>query len=78
MKTITFNLNDFVLVQLTDSGKAILKQKFPTTYQQYQDVADHDGYWKFQAWDFIHLFGPFIYGDVCNFYIKLLVPDDEN
>lgn len=68
MKTMDFNLNDYVLVKINDLGyqkladdKNELMSDFPNyesvTAQYFKDKADENGYTCFQAWDFINKFG---------------------
>lgn len=65
MNEITFNLNQYFKVKLKPEGV----QHFMNEYNQYLPVdmrqpiefftrqADQEGYTKFQAWEFIKMFG---------------------
>ena len=49
------NINNYVLVKLTDVGEAILKE------QNYQLPAeDENGYRKWQLWVLMNTFGPYL------------------
>ena len=65
-----FNINESFYVKLTDEGYGVLvkhnndlAKKFPTIpirdIEYYKAKADQDGYIRFQAWDFIKLFGEY-------------------
>lgn len=66
MTYIDFNINDYVMVRLTDYGRALhrerfdeLKAAFPRMTLEYQPKEeDEDGWSKWQAWDLIQSFGP--------------------
>lgn len=66
-KFLTFNLNDHVLAKLLPQGFVLWHQHFsrmPTELQlplsHYQAQIDAGGYSKFQAWEFMQIFGPHI------------------
>lgn len=87
MKIIEFNLNDNILVQLNDYGKliwkrnqntpAMIKAGYELTDEFIEEKKDSDGYWKFQLWEFIYIFGPYILKSPCNLWIKLIIPDEN-
>lgn len=60
-----FNLNDYIKVKLTDYGKDIYFQRFDT--MEYPLLkgqikpCDENGFTEFQMWDFINLYGHYIY-----------------
>jgi len=67
---IKFNLNDYIHVNLTDDGFKYWKEnhdkvfsghkklkKYIRTISYYKEKADKNGYVRFQAWDFINIFG---------------------
>ncbi|WP_182004621.1 hypothetical protein [Priestia aryabhattai] len=51
-----FNINSHIKVKLTEYGKTILYR----TYRRNHDIADEEGYHKFQMWIFIEIFGEYI------------------
>lgn len=67
---LEFNLNEYIHVRLTDYGRKILLDRHDALNKMFQDKCkqglppliiqvDSDGYTKFQAWDFMQIFGPF-------------------
>jgi len=66
---IEFNINDYILVRLNESGYnhlATVHNKYcgqiadweKREGKYYKSNADENGYTKFQMWHFIELFGP--------------------
>ena len=71
---VAINLNEVVKVKLTDHGKKIYYHRFDKVNEaagreilkpSFPKV-DADGYSRFQLWDFIHLYGNYIYMAVEN------------
>lgn len=66
---VAINLNEVVKVKLTDHGKEIYYHRFDKVNEFFgREVCkpsfprvDADGYSEFQLWDFIHLYGNYIY-----------------
>ena len=66
-KLIAFNINDSVLVKLTDKGREIhrnwheeLRRQVPTYKGTYlPPKEDENGYSRFQLWSLMNYFGPF-------------------
>ena len=63
-----FNINNYIKVRLTDSGREIHKQRhaalftgYPAQKYPYQPPKeDADGWSRWQAWDFMATFGPYM------------------
>jgi len=64
---VAFNLNDAIKVKLTDEGVKVLKGTL------YTSVKDKDGYYEFQGWVFIKLFGPHVRIDKDLFAAAILI-----
>ena len=69
IKTETrINLNDWIKVKLTDYGKDIYYHRYDDVNRSYGRVickpnfpkVDKDGYTRFQLWQFMELYGPYI------------------
>ena len=67
MKTINFNCNEYVYVKLTQFGKEILakdEEEFRRLYNIepiYKfKPEDEDGWSKWQLWDLMNIFGPYM------------------
>lgn len=65
---ITININNKIQVKLTDFGKSILDEEVyrlkqvsgaPDNYIPYE--TDDNGYTEFQMWQFINIFGDYLY-----------------
>ena len=66
-----FNLNDYIKVKLTDYGKDIYFHKLDVLITEYPLLrdqlkpcfpeTDENGFTEFQMWEFIQLYGPYIY-----------------
>ena len=52
--TIKFNINHDVLIKLTSYGRKILLDK----NEKY--IEDNDGWSKWQLWDLMNIFGPYM------------------
>lgn len=63
---IRVNLNDKIMVKLTDLGKEIYYHQFDDAINAGAKIKPHfpkedaNGYTQFQLWDFIHLYGQHI------------------
>lgn len=64
-KLFKFNVNDHILVKLTESGKSHWKKEFLkyaskdyTFEEHFGKYTREDGYTSFQLWNFMELFGP--------------------
>lgn len=66
---VAFDVNDYVRVKLTDRGRKIHRQQFRQLNRQLPETADlkysppnedEDGWCKFQLWDLMQRFGPYI------------------
>lgn len=65
-----FNLNNYVQVKLTEKGKQVLNQKIDNDLEilnrygidtsTYDRSEPQDGYWKFQLWEVMQIFGPYM------------------
>lgn len=67
METIDVNLNQNILVKLTDKGiyhwmedDQILEVKYRRSYNELKAKADENGYTSFHLWDFMRLFGSIV------------------
>jgi hypothetical protein len=68
---MTFNANDYVFVKLTDRGRKILKENHEKLfagpkatlypYREPETCAEFSGYCKFQLWELMREFGPYLY-----------------
>lgn len=66
---IKINLNDFIKVKLTETGKEIFIHRFDDInknlrYEAYKNIPleeDENGYTEFQLWDFMQIYGPYMY-----------------
>lgn len=61
---MTFNLNDHVLVRLTEHGRKLHrddydKSKSPYPYKEPEE--DEQGWSKWQLWELMRAFGPHLY-----------------
>lgn len=65
---IKFNINQYVLVKLTEDGKKILREDHyefwrkvgrQPPYQYSEPKEDSEGYSKFQLWDLMSKLGPY-------------------
>lgn len=65
---VTVNLNEYVMVKLTEKGKSILKRRHDNLNQsilarggtglgEWKDPSDKEGYYKTQLWILIDVFG---------------------
>ncbi len=73
MKKIPFNVNDYVLIKLTDRGKEILKKNYDElqlliiqsggkpTFEFKLPKTDENGYSKHQLWSIMSEFGKYLY-----------------
>ena len=64
---VTFNMNDYVRVQLNESGKKIIRDKFASLKTRFPKFPgdglpneDADGWSRWQLWDLMRTFGPYI------------------
>jgi hypothetical protein len=64
MQRIDFNINNYVLVKLTNTGKNILKTEhdkmaadYPMLGEYKPPFEDHDGYSRWQMWDIMGKLG---------------------
>lgn len=48
-----YNINNYVKVKLTNNGRLILKE-------QNINPSEEDGWTKFQLWDLMSIFGPYL------------------
>jgi hypothetical protein len=63
-----FNINNYIKVRLTDRGRAVHRENYERLFHghliekyPYQPPAeDKDGWSKWQAWDFMASFGPYM------------------
>ena len=70
---ITFNINQYIKVKLTDKGKEVIQNDYDRLCAAYPNadfkpvyLEDDEGYTKFQLWDFMRLFGEYMYcGSPC-------------
>lgn len=53
---VRFNLNDYVLIQLNDKGIELLREYYNSDPEIYKSDSE-PGYYKFQFWEFIDIFG---------------------
>lgn len=70
MTNMKFNLNNYVQVKLTEKGKQVLNQKIDNDLailnrygidtSTYDRSEPQDGYWKFQLWEVMQIFGPYM------------------
>ena len=64
---MVFNLNDIVKVKLNDRGLDIYLHRYDELLLKYDWLPpvrvemDKDGYVEFQLWDFMNLFGKYMY-----------------
>lgn len=90
MKLKKLNMNDIVLVKLTDHGKDIyyhrfdwLRERYPKLKMSYEyPNVDANGFTKFQLWNFMSIYGhylslgqPNVVEDI-SFYINPDILDD--
>jgi len=70
-----FNINDDVKVKLNEEGLKVWKKA--NFYNELQK--DENGYYTFQFWDFMNIFGEHIYlGSNCLFENNSLFFNEEN
>jgi hypothetical protein len=85
MERINFNLNQHILVKLKDEGfehwkkayNEVLPDQFKKPLSYFKNM-EKDGYVRFQAWDFMRLFGetitlgvePLFYPDIIILQLK--------
>lgn len=50
-----FNINEYIYVKLTDRGKNILNNYYADF--DWKPTPNEEGYYKFQMWQFMNLFG---------------------
>jgi hypothetical protein len=84
-----FNLNSTIYVRLHEKGFQRLADahnefcsRIPNwekrTPEHYQKMVNDDGYYSFQAWDFIQTFGPVTSLGMHNIYdINILIEDSD-
>jgi len=70
MSNMNFNLNNYVQIKLTEKGKQVLQQKIDSDLailnrygidtSTYDRSEPEDGYWKFQLWEVMQIFGPYM------------------
>lgn len=66
---IKINLNDFIKVKLTETGKDIFNHRFDDLNKKlgkevYKNISlkeDENGYVEFQLWDFMQIYGSYMY-----------------
>lgn len=66
---IKINLNDFIKVKLTETGKEIFNHRFDELNEKLKKEAyknipleeDENGYTEFQLWDFMQIYGSYMY-----------------
>jgi len=66
MKKIPFNINDYVLIKLTDRGKKILKENYDELQFEGKPTfklpkTDENGYSKYQLWGLMSEFGKYLF-----------------
>ena len=70
-KLINWNLNQYIAVKLTDKGRYIHRQRYEELmktivsnggkgFSYCLPKEDDDGFCKFQGWEFMQLFGPYM------------------
>ena len=59
-KEIVLNLNDVIKVKLTSYGKQVFYSYWNIVPTPSLNI-DEDGYTQFQLWEFINIFGSYIY-----------------
>lgn len=68
----SFNMNHKVYVKLTDKGKEVLKNHYRGEFHK----PDENGYYSFQFWVFMNIFGEYVYNgakpviEMNNLYFK--------
>jgi len=67
--TMTFNVNDYVFVKLTEYGKKALDRKarmrnvlmemqgIHSVFELYPESTEFPGYYRFQMWELMSIFG---------------------
>lgn len=62
-ESITVNVNDYVIITLKDKGKQILLDynKSIGLPEEYYRKPQEDGTYKLPMWEFMKLFGPYLY-----------------
>ena len=61
MKEYEFNLNQFIKVKLTGEGKKILKEMYNLNNDDLKSFYTDDEYAKFQLWQFMNIFGKYLF-----------------
>ena len=59
-KKIEFNFNDYIWLKLTEEGKKIYRDYFKSDFSDYDmltHVKNEDGFYRFQAWSAMQVFG---------------------
>ncbi|MCC3159696.1 hypothetical protein LJ737_20815 [Hymenobacter sp. 15J16-1T3B] len=89
MTLIPFNINDHIRVKLKQEGLAHWKAEddkifcgplgqYSKPLEDYASKADSDGYTRFQAWEFMRLFGPVLrMGSLPPFDTSILIEHAE-
>lgn len=72
---IEFNVNKYIKVKLTDLGKAHLIKKAPWIKI---NSADKDGYFQFQMWEFVDLFGEITSIGMNKYYETTILINSKN
>lgn len=89
MKEIKINLNELILVKLTDKGYQHLADnhneiiRYSGTFDRieawhYKNMADENGYTKFQIWSFIESFGDITHMGMDEYYDLNIIYLDYN
>lgn len=81
-----FNVNDYVRVRLTDEGRAIHRKEYDDLIAAYPKIThaytrpkeDAEGWSKWQLWDLMQRFGPYITMGMCPpFETEIEIPATE-
>lgn len=77
MKTIPFNLNNTIHVYLDERGEEILRKHFNSNNIEIFRSDKIDGYYQFQCWAFIDIFGGTSCGSYAPFSCKTYIEVNE-
>lgn len=84
MKTLDFNINDYVYVKLTDKGRSMLKQRHDELFLNIQNneytpvKEDSEGWSKWQLWTLMQALGYSLgWGIVLPFETKIKLEGKE-
>lgn len=84
-----FNLNHNIKVELTDLGYQLMCKSendlmffypsyVPKTIDDYKSKADSEGYYEFQAWEFIGLFGSVTHMGMTHYFFTDIIIDSND